>query len=216
MFGKRKFLAAVAIVALMLTGAVMAGTALQIRQPVGATVSIAGIGEGSGVTFNLIDNLFGEDNEKAGAAAGHVRSDDYYVVDFGANLGAGENGGSWGLSFGRAQTAKVGDNDEDFVFKLENNYTAQLDVDLVFDGHINFRGGLGEGVVVKFMNADDEAQWTLTGAATPKNFTITGDTLELAPGDVATFYLVVECTDADAGTWDPAVKFEANAVEGEF
>lgn len=210
MFGKKTVLI-LALAALMIAGAVMAGTALEIRQPVSATVSIAGIGEGSSATFNVIDNVFDvASNDGAGAAAGHISTDDVYVIDFGGEAVAATGNSSWLLSLGRSQTAKVGD-EVDFVFKLQNNYATPLTINLVeTTSWLSGRGELGAGITIKLMNADTgTAQWTLTGAVDSRAWTITGTDLVLGSGADAAFYIVVENNDATAGNWSPKVKLQA-------
>lgn len=210
MFGKKTVLI-LAIVALMVAGAVMAGTALQITQPVSATISVEGIG-GSSPSFNVIDNAFDvSTNNGAGAAAGNISANDVYVIDFGGEAAAATGNNAWLLSFGRSQSAVVGNGSGDFVFRLQNNYVDPLTINLVqTTSWLPGRGELGQGVVIKFMNAaTDTAQWTLAGAATPTAWTITGTDLVLNNADVATFYLVVENDDAVAGNWSPKVKLQA-------
>jgi hypothetical protein len=209
MFGKKTVLI-LAIVALMVAGAVMAGTALQITQPVSATISVEGIGDSS-PSFNVIDNVFdASTNNGAGAAAGNISANDVYVIDFGGEAAAATGNNAWLLSFGRSQSAVVG-NDSDFVLKLQNNYADPLTINLVqTTSWLPGRGELGQGVVIKFMNAaSNTAQWTLTGAATPTAWTITGTDLVLNNGNMATFYLVVENDDAVAGNWSPKVQLQA-------
>jgi len=209
MLGKKKVLI-VAIVALMFAGAVLAGTTLQITQPVNATVSVEGLG--SSPSFNVIDNVFDVNtNNSAGAAAGYISTADVYVIDFGGEAAAATGDGAWLLSFGRNQSAIVGDGITDFVFKIENNYAALLTVNLVeTTSWLPGRGELGQGVVIKFVNAaTDTAQWTLAGAVDAQAWTITGTDLVLNTNDVATFYLVVENNDAVAGNWSPKVKLQA-------
>jgi len=208
MFGKKTVLI-LALAALMVAGAVMAGTALEIRQPVSATVSVEGIGNSP--TFNVIDNVFdAASNNGAGAAAGHISTNDVYVIDFGGEAAAATGDGAWLLSFGRSQTAKVGDS-SDFVFKLQNNYATDLTINLVeTTSWLPGRGELGAGVAIKFMNADtNTAQWTLEGAVDARAWRITGTDLVLGSGDDATFYIVVENDDAVAGNWSPKVKLQA-------
>jgi hypothetical protein len=208
MFGKKKLLIGLALVAVMLVGGITAGTQLLIEQPVSASISVEGIG-GSSPSFNVIDNPFDPDDGHAGASAGYINTNDEYVIGFGAT----NPGGAWALSFGRSQTATIGDT-EDYVFKLENNYANTMTINLVETTNwLAGRGNLGGGVVIKIMNAsDDTAQWTLTGnAADTRAWTITGNNLVLGNGEQATFYLKVENDDAQAGNWSPKVKFQATA-----
>lgn len=109
----KKHVLILTLAAMVLAGAgVVAGTALEIRQPVSAQVTISGIG--SSPTFNLVDNAA---PGTAGGRSGHIAGDDTYVVDFS------------GLEFGRAQTIQVG-NDSDPVFSLQNKYAQNLIVRL--------------------------------------------------------------------------------------
>jgi hypothetical protein len=216
MLGKKKLLLSLALVAVMLAGGITAGTQLLIEQPVSASISVEGIG-GSSPSFNVIDNVFADPgNPNAGAAAGYINpTSDFYVIGFGAT----NPGGAWALSFGRSQTATVGDG-TDYVFKLQNNYAKTMTVNLLKKA-VSYESGslstLGTGVVIKFMNADTGvAQWTLTGATTSPytDWTITNNPLTLDSGGTATFYLKVENDEAvvsPAGGWTPRVRFQATA-----
>jgi hypothetical protein len=203
MLGKKKLLLGLALVVVMLAGGITAGTQLLIQQPVSASIKIEGIG-GSSPSFNIIDNAFADpDNPYAGAAAGYISSEDVYVIGFGANI----PGGDWALSFGRSQTADIG-NGSDFVFKLENNYDNDMTVSLLKTG-----GNLGDGTVIKLINVTDGnvAQWTLTGADTDTAWTLSGDDLTLSNGSPKIFSLRVENTDAVAQTSNPGIRFMVTA-----
>ncbi len=214
MLGKKKLLLSLAIVAVMLVGGITAGTQLLIEQPVSASITVEGLGNSP--SFNIIDNVFTDpDNAHAGASAGYISDQDVYVIGFGAT----NPGGAWALSFGKSQTATVGDN-ADHVFKMENNYAYDMDIDLVeTTSWLPGRGLLGGGAVIKVMNSqgtdaagDDVAQWTLTGdAADNRAWTIAGTTLTLSNGEQATFYLKDENDNAETGAWDPKVKLQATS-----
>lgn len=207
MSSKRRLALGLVVVALALAGVVMAGTALEIRQPVSATVTISNLG--SSPSFDIIDNVFdATTNAKSGAAAGYIDSQDNYVIGF----GSGNPGGDWVLSFGRSQTAKVGDG-SDFVFKVKNHYANNMTVKLVeTTSSLDWRGRLGAGIVIKVVNAAGDAdQWVITGSSDPRAWTITGSDLVLATGEEAVFYLKVENSNAVAGNWSPFVRFQATA-----
>jgi len=216
MLGKKRMFLSLAIAAVMLAGGITAGTQLLIEQPVSASITVEGLGNSP--SFNVIDNPFDETtNAHAGASAGYISDQDVYAIDFGKKAEE-DTGNAWELSFGKSQTATVGDN-TDYVLKMENNYAYDMDIDLVEKtSWAPGRGELGDGVVIKVMNSqgtadtgDDTAQWTLTGAATHNEWTITGTTLTLSNSEQATFYLKVENDDAEVGDWSPNVKLQATS-----
>ena len=207
---KKKVITFLVAFIVLTAGAVIGGTALEINQPVSAMVTIANLGDAvNGPSFNIIDNVFSlSTNAKAGASAGYIDSQDNYIIGF----GAGNPGGSWALKFGRSQTATVG-NANDYVFSIKNSYDNAMTISLdELSSFLNLRGRLGNGAVIKVVNAaTDAAQWTMTGAVDSRAWTITGTSLVLNTNQEATFYMKVENSNAVAGTWDPKIRFTATA-----
>jgi hypothetical protein len=117
---KKRLLIALAVVAVMLVGGITAGTALQIEQPVSATIKVEALGNSP--SFDLIDN---PDDTKAGGKTGNILADDTYDMNFGPT-GAG-------VTFGRNQTVFVGSS-SDPIFTLQNNYAKNLLVKWKFVG----------------------------------------------------------------------------------
>lgn len=156
----------------------------------------------------ILDNVFDGALGEAGAAAGYIGSDKTYVIDFGAKAAA-DTGASWGLSFGRGQSAQVGDV-SDFVFGVQSDYSKPITVRLVERSpNPDERGQLGPGAVIRFVNvATGAPQWTLTGTADPSGWTISGEEIILERADIASFYLEIKNIDAAAGAWSPLTKFE--------
>jgi len=217
---RKRILAAVIVVAVMLVGGITAGTQLLIEQPVSATVTIEKLG--TSPSFNIIDNPFGTgpgESETAGAAAGYISDQDIYVIDFGKKAQA-DTDDDWALSFGRSQSATVG-SDSDPILYFENNYANDMCFDLAKTG-----GELGRGTRIEVWNnisifgipgLEDELVLTLEGADDPGDWVATMEPGRCIPAGFPSplgFYIKIYNDDAIAsptGGWNPQLKIVASS-----
>jgi hypothetical protein len=201
--GEKRKPIAIGLVALLLAGSIAAGTALEISQPVSASLTIEGIGNSP--SFNILDNPA---TDTAGGTSGHIASNDSYVIDFG------------GLRFGRAQTAIVGSATDPILY-VENNYAVDMSFDAAKTG-----GSLGKGTRIEVYNnvsifgipekPEDELILTLEGADDPENWEFTVDPGHSIPAwwsDVFPaplgFYIKIvneDATSSPSEGWDPKVR----------
>jgi hypothetical protein len=219
---RKRVLAAVVVVAVMLVGGITAGTQLLIEQPVSATVTIESLG--TSPSFNIIDNPFGtgpDESETAGAAAGYINNQDIYVIDFGKKAQT-ETGDDWELSFGRSQSGTVGSATDPILY-IDNNYAADMSFDAVKTG-----GRLGKGTRIEVWNnvsifdvplgwpEEDELVLTLQGAEDPEDWVLTvnpGHTIyaqwsEWFPESLGIYIKIVneDAASSPSEGWDPKVK----------
>jgi hypothetical protein len=201
--GKKKIVIALVLVAIILAGSIAAGTALEISQPVSASLTIEGIGNSP--TLNILDNPA---LDTAGGTSGRISGDDKYIVDFG------------NLISGRAQTIIVG-NADDPIFYIENNYAADMCFDAVKTG-----GNLGKGVRIEIWNnvsifgipeyPEDELVITLNGAENPEDWVVTMEPERCIPVGFPALGLYAKIVNEDAASspsegWDPKIKLLARS-----
>jgi hypothetical protein len=206
--GTKKIVIALVLVAVLLAGSIAAGTALEISQPVSASLTIEGIGNSP--SFNILDNPA---TDTAGGTSGRIAGNDSYVVDFG------------GLSFGRAQTATVGSATDPILY-VEDNYAADMSFDAIKTG-----GSLGKGIRIEVWNnvsifgipekPEDELILTLEGTENPEDWVLTVDPGHSIPawwsdvfGQPLGFYIKIVNDNAASSPsegWDPRINLLASS-----
>jgi hypothetical protein len=193
---KKRLLIALAVVAVMLVGGITAGTALQINQPVSATIKVESLGNSP--TFNLIDN---PSTTTAGGKAGIPQADDTYLMDFGP--------GGAGVTFGRNQEVRVGSS-SDPIFTLQNNYAKDLAVRFVSAVNLNETTLIGDGGVPTNHNGFyvqfPSASTPVIGVKVAASKIISQGAHWIPAGESRSYYLWYAVHNVDAGA-QPAQSF---------
>ena len=203
----RTFLAG-AIITLVLFGAGVSAATSSTAQP-GSVITIRPTDSDLPI-IEVIDNSWSPPNNKAGAAAGHIRTnpEECVVIDFGKQIAEARQEPRWQLKFGRNQSVQVGDASDPVLWihnRIDNPVRLSIDA----------AEGLPRGMVLELYASGVLVSRVVGNSSSPEDTEIRNRIMPGAyylPGrGRAPAYLLVKTDGSfdNAGTWEVGLKLGA-------